>query len=59
MASTNSLKVKLDTSEQPRRLLPSEIASLRRDMKESSAWMRQELERRRMQAEVLRKGKLR
>ena len=59
MASTNSLKVQPDTSEQPRRLMPSEIASLRRDMKESSAWMRQELERRRMQAEVLRKGKLR
>lgn len=57
MASTNSRKVKPDTSGQPHRLMPSEIASLRRDMKESSAWMRQELKRRRTQAEALRKSR--
>ena len=53
MASTNSLKAKPDTSEQPRQLTQSEIASLRQDMKESSAWMRQELQRRREQREAL------
>ena len=53
MASTNSLKAKPYTSEQPRQLTQSEIASLRQDMKESSAWMRQELQRRREQREAL------
>ena len=48
MASTNSLKAKRDTSDVPRLLTRSEIASLRRDMKEASAWMRQELQRRRI-----------
>ena len=53
MASTNSLKAKPDTSGQPRQLTQSEIASLRQDMKKSSAWMRQELQRRREQREAL------
>ena len=53
MASTNSLKAKPDTSNQPRQLPQSEVASLRQDMKESSAWMRQELKRRREQREAL------
>ena len=53
MASTNSLKAKPDTSEQPRQLTQAEIASLRQDMKESSAWMRQALQRRREQREAL------
>ena len=52
MASTNSPKAKPDISEQPRQLTQSEIASLRQDMKESSAWMRQELQGRREQREA-------
>ena len=47
MASTNSHRVKLDTSNRPRRLTKSEKESLRQDMKESSAWARNELKRRR------------
>ena len=46
MASTNSPKAKRDTSDVPRLLTRSEIASLRRDMKESSAWLKEELDRR-------------
>ena len=53
MASTNSPKANPDTSEQTRQLTQSEIASLRQDMKESSAWMRQELQGRREQREAL------
>ena len=52
MASTNSRKAKRDTSDVPRRLTRSEIASLRRDMKESSDWADRELERRYAQKEA-------
>ena len=47
MASTNSHKAKLDTSNRPRRLTESEKESLRQDMKEASARARNELKRRR------------
>ena len=52
MASTNALKAKRDTSDVPRRLTRSEIAALRRDMKESSDWAKKELERRYAQKEA-------
>lgn len=45
MASTNSPKAKRDTSDVPRPLTRSEIASLRRDMKEASDWADKELDR--------------
>ena len=45
MTSTNSPKAKRDTSDVPRRLTRSEIASLRRDMKEASDWADKELDR--------------
>ena len=45
MAPTNSHKAKRDTSDVPRLLTRSEIASLRRDMKESSDWADKELDR--------------
>ena len=46
MASTNSHKAKLDTADTPRLLTRSEIAALRRDVKESSIWAEAELKRR-------------
>ena len=52
MASTNSHKAKRDTSDVPRLLTRSEIASLRRDMKESSDWAKKELDRRYAQKEA-------
>ena len=52
MASTNSHKAKRDTSDVPRRLTRAEIAALRRDMKESSAWLKEELDRRYAQKEA-------
>ena len=52
MASTNSHKAKRETSDVPRLLTRSEIASLRRDMKESSDWIDKELERRYAQKEA-------
>lgn len=51
MGSTNSPREKPDTSEPPRPLTPFERESLRRDMEESSEWMREELRRRRNQGE--------
>lgn len=53
MEPTNSHKVKLDTSNQPRPLTQSEKESLRQDMKASSDWARTELKRRREQREAL------
>ena len=47
MALTNSHKAKRDTSHLPRLLTQSESESLQRDARESSAWMRAELKRRR------------
>ena len=52
MASTNSHKAKRETSDVPHLLTRSEIASLRRDMKESSDWIDKELERRYAQKEA-------
>ena len=52
MASTNSHKAQRDTSDVPRRLTRSEIAALRRDMKESSDWIDKELDRRYAQKEA-------
>lgn len=49
MALKNSHKAKRVTSDGPRLLTRSEIESLKRDMKESGAWMRAELKRRRAQ----------
>jgi len=46
MASTDSLKAKLATSDPPRALTRFEIASLRHEMRISSDWMRKELKRR-------------
>ena len=46
MASTKSHKARQDTSDVPRLLTRSEMASLKRDMQESSAWMKEELDRR-------------
>ena len=54
MASTNAHKAKRDTSDLPRLLTQSESKSLQRDARESSAWMRTELKRRR---EASRQGK--
>ncbi|WP_419584952.1 hypothetical protein [Thiolapillus sp.] len=54
MASTTSHKAKRDTSDLPRLLTQSESESLLQDMKESSAWARSELKRRR---EARRQGK--
>ena len=45
MASTNSHKTKQDASDVPRLLTRSEIAALRRDMKEASDWADKELDR--------------
>ena len=45
MALTNSPKAKRDASDVPRRLTRSEIAALRRDMKEASDWADKELDR--------------
>ena len=47
MALTNSHKAKRDTSDLPCLLTQSESESLQRDARESSAWMRTELKRRR------------
>ena len=52
MALTNSPKAKWDTSDVPRLLTRSEIASLRRDMQEASDWADKELERRYAQKEA-------
>lgn len=49
MTSTNSHKVKRATADTPRLLTRSGIAALRRDARESSAWIRAELKRRRAQ----------
>ena len=57
MASTNSPKVKRDTSDVPRLLTRSEIASLRRDMKESSDWAKKELKRRAQKEAKARSGR--
>lgn len=46
MGSTNSRKAKPAMCEPPRRLTPSEIASLRQEMKEASDWMSAEIQRR-------------
>jgi len=47
MVLTASPKEKPNTSEKPRVLTQSEIASLRQDMKQSVAWVQAELRRRR------------
>ena len=52
MASTGLPKAKRDTSDVPRLLTRSEIAALRRDMKESSDWADKELDRRYAQKEA-------
>ena len=49
MASTNSHKAKRAIADTPRLLTRSGIAALGRDARESSAWMRAELKRRRAQ----------
>ena len=49
MTSTHSHKAKRATADTPRLLTRSGIAALRRDVGESSAWMRAEMKRRRAQ----------
>jgi len=49
--SSVSPKAKPDTSEKPYLLTPSEIDSLRQDMRLASEWMRSELRRRRTASE--------
>ena len=48
MASTNSHTQRPDISDGPRLLTRSELESLKQDMKEASAWARNELKRRRV-----------
>ena len=52
MVSKKSHRAREDTSDMPRLLTRSEIASLRRDMKEASDWADKELERRYAQKEA-------
>ena len=57
MASNNSGKAKRVTSDRPRLLMRSEIASLRRDVKESVIWAEAELKRRAQKEAKARSGR--
>ena len=46
MVSKKSHRAREDTSDMPRLLTKSEMASLKQDMQRSSAWLKEELDRR-------------